>query len=157
LNPVAPDPYSGKTARERFGFHSAMPQCSVCHKIIDPLGLPFENYDAVGLYRTAEHWTDPNTQVSYDTPIDASGAVPGVDGTAANGIELVKLLATSPEVGTCFASHWIRFTYGRSLDSTADACNQQSVDTAFASNGYNIKQLLLAITQSDGFLYRPAQ
>jgi len=157
LNPVAPDPYSGKTARERFGFHSAMPQCAVCHKIIDPLGLPFENYDAVGLYRTTEHWTDPNTQVSYDTPIDASGAVPGVDGTAANGIELVKLLASSSEIGPCFASHWMRFTYGRSLDSTADACNQQSVDTAFASNGYNIKQLLLAITQSDGFLYRPAQ
>jgi hypothetical protein len=157
LNPVAPDPYSGKTARERFGFHSAMPQCAVCHKIIDPLGLPFENYDAVGLYRTTEHWTDPNTQISYDTPIDASGAVTGVDGTAANGIELVKLLAMSPDIGPCFASHWIRFTYGRSLDQTTDACNQQSVDMAFASNGYNIKQLLLAITQSDGFLYRPAQ
>ena len=38
----------------------------------------------------------------------------------------------------------------------ADTCNQQSVDTAFTGAGYNIKQLLLALTQSDGFLYRPA-
>jgi len=155
LNPVAPDPYSGKTARIRFGFHSASATCSGCHKMIDPLGLPFENYDAVGAYRTAEHWTDPNTMMSYDTPIDASGAVPGVDGMAASGVDLVKLLASSPEVGDCFASHWMRFAYGRGLED-ADACNQQSVDTAFSGAGYNIKQLLLALTQSDGFLYRPA-
>ena len=43
LNPVAPDPYSGKTARIRYGFHSAMAVCAGCHKMIDPLGLPFEN------------------------------------------------------------------------------------------------------------------
>ena len=29
--------------------------------------------------------------------------------------------------------------------------------TAFKGAGYNVKQLLLALTQSDGFLYRPAQ
>ncbi|MES1207287.1 MAG: DUF1592 domain-containing protein [Pseudomonadota bacterium] len=156
LNPVTPDPYSAKTARERFNMHSAKPECSACHKIMDPLGLPFENYDAVGLYRSAEHWVDPATQISYDTPIDAHGAVPGVDGMAANGVELVKLLATSPDVESCFASHWMRFAYGRSLQS-GDACNQQSVNTAFAGGAYNIKQLLLAVTQSDGFLYRPAQ
>jgi len=157
LNPVAPDPYSGKTARIRYGFHSANAVCAGCHKMIDPLGLPFENYDAVGLYRTAEHWVDPTTGTAYDTPIDASGAVTGVDGTASNGVELVKLLATSPEVESCFASHWMRFAYGRSLEADADACNQQSVVTAFQGAGYNIKQLLLALTESDGFLYRPAQ
>jgi hypothetical protein len=156
LNPIAPDPYSAKTARERYGLHSAAAQCSVCHKSIDPLGLPFENYDAIGLYRSAEHWVDPATQMAYDTTIDAHGAVPGVDGMANNGVELVKLLAKSPDVESCFASHWMRFAYGRSLQS-GDACNQQSVNTAFAGGGYNIKQLLLAVTQSDGFLYRPAQ
>lgn len=155
LNPVAPDPYSGKTARERFGFHSASATCSGCHKLIDPLGLPFENYDAVGQYRTTEHWVDPNTQVAYDTQIDASGAVLGVDGTAANGTELVSLLAKSPAVGSCFASHWLNFVYGRSLDDS-DACNQKAINTAAASAGYNVKQVLLALTQTDGFLYRPA-
>ena len=82
--------------------------------------------------------------------------MPGVTGTAPNAVELVKLLATSPEVESCFASHWMRFAYGRSLES-GDACNQQSVQTAFKGASYNVKQLLLALTQSDGFLYRPAQ
>lgn len=152
-----PEPYSGKTARERFTKHSEDQACAGCHRILDPLGLPFENYDAVGLYRTAEHWVDPNTNMAYDTPIDASGSVPGVAGTAANGVELVRLLATSPQIGNCLATNWMQFAYGRSIDATADACNLQSVQGAFQSGGYNVKKLLLALTQADAFLYRKAE
>ena len=156
FTPMPPDPYSGKTARERFSLHSASDVCAACHKSIDPMGLPFENYDAVGRYRTNERWTDPATNMTYDTPIDASGSVLGVSGTAQNGVELVKLLATSPSIESCFASHWMRFTYGRSLEG-GDSCNQQNVMTAFTGANYNVKQLLLALTQSDGFLYRSAE
>jgi hypothetical protein len=156
FTPVAPDPYSGKTTRERYSKHSANAVCAGCHQFIDPLGFPFENYDAVGQYRATERWTDPTTNTVYDTQIDASGGVPGVSGAAKNAVELVQLLATSTEVESCFASHWMRFAYGRSL-TDADGCNQQTVVNAFKDGGYNIKQLLLALTQSDGFLYRPAQ
>jgi len=156
FTPMPPDPYSGKTARERYSKHSAAAVCANCHQYLDPLGFPFENYDAVGQYRASEHWTDPATGIAYDTPIDASGSVPGVSGTAKNAIELVQLLATSPDVESCFASHWMRFAYGRSL-ADADGCNQQTLVNAFKDGGYNVKQLLLALTQSDGFLYRPAQ
>jgi hypothetical protein len=52
----------------------------------------------------------------------------------------------------------MRFAYGRSLESAgADGCNYQATRLAFQSSGYNVKQLLLALTQTDGFLYRPAQ
>lgn len=156
LMPPQIDPYSGKTARERVAKHSQDNFCAGCHKIIDPLGLPFENYDAVGLYRASEKWTDPNTNVTYDTPIDASGAVPGVQGTAANGAELAQKLAASDKVQACFASHWMHFAYGRSLEEV-DGCNQQSIQNAFRSSGYNVKQLLLALTQSDAFLYRSVE
>jgi len=156
FTPMAPDPYSGKTARERYSKHSESASCRPCHQFIDPMGLPFENYDAVGMYRETEKWTDMTTNMTYNTQIDASGSVLGVDGSAKNAIELVQLLAKSPDVGNCFASHWMRFAYGRSL-TDGDACNQQTVDNAFKDAGYNIKQLLLTLTQSDGFLYRTAQ
>jgi hypothetical protein len=156
FTPMAPDPYSGKTARERYSKHSSAVVCANCHQYIDPLGFPFENFDAVGRYRASERWTDRMTNMTYDTAIDASGSVPGVAGTAANAVELVQLLATSPEIESCFSSHWLRFAYGRSLES-ADGCNQQTLLSAFKDSGYNVKQLLLALTQSDGFLYRPAQ
>lgn len=152
-----PDPYTAKTARERFSLHSASATCAGCHSLIDPMGFPFENYDAVGLYRATERYTDPNTNMVYDTPIDASGSVPGVTGTAKNGVELVRLLATSEAIGPCFSSHWMRYAYGRSIDASADACNQQSLRTAFKGAGYNIKELLVALTQTDAFLYRTAE
>jgi len=157
FTPMAPDPYSGKTARERYMKHSASDSCRPCHQFIDPLGFPFENYDAIGMYRETEKWTDKMTNTTYDTPIDASGSVPGVDGSAKNAIELVQLLAKSADVGNCFASHWMRFAYGRSLAADGDACNQQTVGNAFKESGYNVKQLLLTLTQSDGFLFRTAQ
>ncbi|MFO7177513.1 MAG: DUF1592 domain-containing protein [Pseudomonadota bacterium] len=157
LSVAPPEPYTGKTARERFTKHSEDPTCAACHRQIDPVGFAFENYDAVGLYRETERWVDPMTNVVYDTPIDASGSVPGVDGTAKNAVELVQLLATSPQVGSCFASHWMQFAYGRSLDRNADACNIHEVETAFAGASYDIKTLLLALTQTDAFLYRSTE
>jgi hypothetical protein len=152
-----PEPYTGKTARERFTKHSSDATCAGCHGLIDPMGFPFENYDAVGLYRTAERWTDPMTNMVYDTPIDASGAVPGVEGSAKNAVELVKLLATSEAVGTCFAHYWMQFAYGRSIDTEADKCNVHSVESSFKGAEFNVKELLLALTQTDAFLYRSAE
>jgi hypothetical protein len=156
-----PEPYTGKTTRERYGKHSAATLCAGCHQYMDPVGLTFENYDAVGLYRTSEHAVIEN--VAYDTPIDPSGAVPGV-GPAKNAVELVKLIAQSEEAENCFAQHWMRFGYGRSIELVtpagtqgADACSAQSIQAEFKKGGFNVKQLLLALTQSDGFLYRPAQ
>ena len=64
------------------------------------------------------------------------------------------LYVAEEEGGTIVAV--IALAYGRSLADT-DGCNQQTVVDAFKEGGYSIKQLLLAITQSDGFLYRPAQ
>jgi hypothetical protein len=92
-----------------------------------------------------------------DTPIDASGSVPGVTGTAKNGVELVRLLASSDRIGPCFTSHWMQFAYGRSIDASKDACNVQSLQSAFKGAGYNIKELLLSLTQTDAFLYRTAE
>ncbi|MEO8214827.1 MAG: DUF1588 domain-containing protein, partial [Myxococcales bacterium] len=156
-----PEPYTGKTTRERYGKHSAAALCATCHELMDPVGLTFENYDAVGLYRTSEHAVIDN--VAYDTVIDPSGALPGV-GSAKNAVELVKLIAQSDEAQNCFAQHWMRFGYGRSVELVtpggtqgADACTAQSLQDEFKKSGFNVKQLLLALTQTDGFLYRPAQ
>ena len=153
--PVAPpEPYTGKTARERFSKHSADEGCAGCHMFLDPVGLALENYDAVGRYRTTERATIDG--VTYDTPIDASGSVPGVAGTAAGPVELVRLLASSEEMQSCFATNWMQFAYGRVLDGQDD-CNRQTVQVAFKNGNYNVKQLLLALTQTDAFQYVPVE
>lgn len=142
-----PEPDPSSTARERFSQHSADPACSGCHALMDPIGFGFESFDAVGRYRALEN----------GEPVDASGKLTGTDvnGTF-NGVrELAETLATSDDVKSCYSKMWFRFAYGRG-ETEEDACNLQQLDQAFEQSGGNVKELLVALTQTDAFLYRLA-
>jgi hypothetical protein len=139
-----PDPYSGSTARERYTKHQQDPVCRACHQAMDPLGFTLENFDAIGRFRSEEN----------GVTIDASGGVPGVEGTVSGPAEMVQKLAPLEAAQTCFAGHWIQFAFGKSL-APEDVCLQAAVNTAFLEAGGNIKKLLLSLTQTDAFLYLP--
>jgi hypothetical protein len=141
-----PDDTTGATARERFSKHSSQPACASCHRSLDPLGFALENFDAIGQYRSTES----------GVAIDPSGEMPGSLGKIAGPVELAQKLASSEQAQACFASHWMDFAFGRSLGST-EAATQAAVQRAFKQSGYNIKRLLLALTQTDAFLYLPPQ
>jgi hypothetical protein len=44
------------TTRERLAMHQEQPQCASCHRKIDPIGFGMENFDAVGQWRTEDHY-----------------------------------------------------------------------------------------------------
>ncbi|MGH1342253.1 MAG: DUF1592 domain-containing protein [Nannocystales bacterium] len=136
-----PDPDSGSTARERFSKHSEDTACAGCHAFMDPLGLTFENFDAVGLWRDDEN----------GVAIDASGALPGF-GEVAGPLELIEGIAASDATHACFVTHWSNFAYGRTADD-ADACTQQRLIDQFEASGHDVQQLLIDLTQTDDFLY----
>ncbi len=56
VNPIAPNPVDSPkaTLRMKLEAHIHDPSCASCHARIDPLGLAFENYDAIGRWRTEE-------------------------------------------------------------------------------------------------------
>jgi hypothetical protein len=142
-----PDPYSGKTARDRFGAHSKDPVCAGCHQFMDPIGLTFENFDAVGLYRTQEN----------GVTIDASGHLPGSNQRVTGAVGLVRGLASSDTTQNCFVAHWLDFAYGRTLSAAdpVDACTQEQVQQAFLASGGDVQKLLVDLTQTDAFLFLP--
>jgi hypothetical protein len=72
------------------------------------------------------------------------------------GVELVQKLASAQEVQNCFASHWAEFAYGLTFGANDD-CAKEAVQTAFTNSGFNIKKLLVALTQTDAFHYMPAR
>jgi hypothetical protein len=139
-----PDPMSGATARQRFTVHSTDPVCRGCHTNMDPLGYGLENFDVVGLWRDQEN----------GVTIDATGTAP-VIGTFNGPIELGQRLAESEAVQQCFTTHWLNFGYGRTLKD-AEACGVESVRNKFKESGYNVQQMLLALTQAEAFLTLPA-
>ena len=139
-----PDPNSGATARQRFTVHSSDPVCRACHVNMDPLGYALENFNVVGLWRDQEN----------GVTIDASGMAPVV-GSFNGAVELGQRLAESELTQQCFATHWLNFGYGRTL-TDPEACGVESVRSKFKESGYNVQEMLLALTQSEAFLTLPA-
>jgi hypothetical protein len=139
------DPTS--TTRERFAQHSKEAFCSSCHHLMDPIGLGFEAYDAAGRYRVTEN----------GKPIDSSGELldtTDIDGKFVGAVDLAKRLAGSQQVSNCAVTEWFRYAYGRDETTDRDACNTAFLRDAFAKSGQNVRELLFALTQTDGFLYR---
>jgi hypothetical protein len=141
-----PEPDPTRTTRERFIAHRTNATCAGCHVKLDSIGFGLEHYNGVGL------WQD----IDNGKPIDATGNVP--DGDAAgdfNGaIELAGKIAKSHDAQGCYVGKWLDFAYGR-FELAGDACTRASLDDAFQKSNGNVKNLLLALTQTDDFLYRP--
>ena len=135
------------TTRQQLARHREDPNCAVCHNLLDPPGFAFEHYDELG------RWRD------FDgvQPVDASGEIVGTEG--ANGafdgaVELSQHLASSPLAQSCVATQWLRFQRGRRY-RPADACDIQDLTDDFTAESFNLRSLLVALTQTEGFLYRP--
>ncbi len=60
------------TVRERIEAHRKNPTCAGCHRIMDPIGLALENFDATGRWRTRDGLTavDPRGDMYDGTPLD---------------------------------------------------------------------------------------
>ena len=56
VDPIEPNPVDSPkaTLRMKLEAHIHDAKCAACHSKIDPLGLAFENYDAIGRWRTHE-------------------------------------------------------------------------------------------------------
>jgi hypothetical protein len=144
IEPPELDP--SKTTREQFEEIGANPDCASCHALMNPIGFGFENFDGVGLWRDTQN----------GKPIDNTGeitATESLDGTFAGPIDLAGKLAQSPEVASCVSSQWFRFAYNRTV-TPDDACNLDVVNEAFAASGYDIRELIVALTQTETFLHR---
>ena len=47
------------TVRQRMERHRSNPACASCHRIVDPIGMALENFDAIGVWR-ARGWWNPD-------------------------------------------------------------------------------------------------
>jgi hypothetical protein len=142
-----PDPDPSLTTRERFKAHSADRDCYTCHKLLDPIGFTFEHYDPIGRWRDTDN----------GKPIDSTGEIVFTDvaGPVNDAVELAVRLSESHDVEKCIVRQWLTYGYGRG-ETPEDACTLASIERAFTASGGRIQELLVALTQTDAFLYRPA-
>lgn len=144
-------PAEGRTNRETIEAHTQQPGtvCSMCHApIINPLGFPFESFDAVGAFRT----TDNGHPV--DTTSNAPVGSENVD--VANASELADALAASVDVHSCYTKHWIELLHGRASTSE-DSALQERLGAASQRGELSIRGLIAALVTSPAFLTRSSE
>jgi Protein of unknown function (DUF1592)/Protein of unknown function (DUF1588)/Protein of unknown function (DUF1595)/Protein of unknown function (DUF1587)/Protein of unknown function (DUF1585) len=136
------------TTRQEFATQHEQGGCAGCHHMIDGIGFGFEQYDAVGQFRTTDN----------GLPVDASGwftdgSSGDLTGTFDGAVELGKKLAASKTVQACVATQWMRQALG--VDTTGIGQDQlEPVVDAFVASGLSMPELVVALTRSDAFLTR---
>jgi hypothetical protein len=132
-----------KTLREQMAEHRTNPTCATCHKVMDPVGLSLENFDAVGAWRTQE----------AGSPIDVSGQL--ADGRPVNGVvTLRQAILDKPElfVGTMTEKMMI-YALGRGV-SAEDMPEVRRILREASANDYRFSSLVLGIVRSVPFQMR---
>jgi hypothetical protein len=134
------------TMRERMAEHRANPPCAGCHKLMDPIGLSLENFDAVGAWRDQEKGGD-------SAAIDASGKL--LDGTEINGpVALREALVRKPEIFvSTVVEKMMVYALGRGLTAHDMPAVRKVVRDAGAHD-YRFSQLVLSVVDSEPFRMR---
>jgi uncharacterized protein DUF1592/uncharacterized protein DUF1588/uncharacterized protein DUF1585 len=137
MNPPTPD----QTTRDWLASQIQSAICAACHGVLDPIGLAFLNYDALGRFSLTER----------GMPVDDQGLW-SLNGTAPMSFQgargLADLLAVSPDARAGFVSQWLTLAVGNANDATS---LQQATD-AFVANNLDIPSLIAAVTTTDAFL-----
>ena len=136
---------TAKSVRERIEQHRANPTCAGCHKIMDPIGLSLENFDAIGRWRSDDE----------GVKIDASGQL--VDGTAIDGAAALRkaLLARSDVFVAVMAEKLLMYGAGRETKYT-DMPAVRTIMRDAAKGRYRFSDLILGVVKSPAFQMRVA-
>jgi hypothetical protein len=117
-----------------------------CHgALFNPLGFAFENYDAIGKYRTMDRGKTVNAADSYRF----DGQLKSFDG----GVALSQLLAEAKETHACYVQNMMTYLNGREL-----AAQEQAMVDYYArlsrAGMVSLHDMELAVVTGDAFLNR---
>jgi mono/diheme cytochrome c family protein len=131
------------TMREAMAAHRSNPSCASCHARMDPLGFAFENFDAVGRWRT----------MSANAPVDASGALP--DGTRFDGAAGLRdaLLRHPGQFAETLAERLLTYALGRGVEFY-DRPAIRAITREAAANDHRFASLVTGIVKSVPFQMR---
>ena len=152
VDPIEPVPPKGNkiTIRQRIEAHAKNANCAACHRTIDPLGLAFDQYDAIGQWRT--HERVPNG-MGENPLVDASGVM--ADGRKfVDSVQFKQLLlADRDQISHAFIEHLCTYALRRVL-TVDDRDDIQSIVEQAKQGQYRMKDIVRAVATSELFQKR---
>ena len=133
------------TLRQKIEAHRNNANCAACHAKIDPLGLAWDNYDAIGQWRTLEKVAQGR---GADPMIDPSGLMP--DGRAFKDANDFKrlLLEDHEKVALAFIEHLCTYALRRVL-TVDDQEDLKAIEAEAKKNQFRVKDIVRAVALSD--------
>ena len=133
------------TLRAKLEAHRENANCAACHSKIDPLGLAWDNYDAVGQWRTHEKVLAGK---GADPLINPAGAMP--DGRAfKDSVEFKqRLLEDRDKLAHAFIEHLCTYALRRAI-AFDDQDDLNAIQAEAKKSSYRIKDIVRAVALSD--------
>jgi len=150
VNPIPTNPTGPKaTLRQKLEAHIHDANCAACHAKIDPLGLAFENYDAIGRWRT-EEVTDG---IGANPKVSADGQLP--DGREYQNVEEFKahLLHDLDAFNLTFIEKLATYGLRRTM-SFSDRDDLKTIATVSKAKDYRLRDIVEAFVCSELFQKR---
>jgi hypothetical protein len=151
VDPIEPNPLTSPkaTLRQKLEAHIHDANCASCHAKIDPLGLAFENYDAIGRWRT----TEKTEGTGADPAVNPSGKLP--DGRAyKDADEFTKLLLADIDAfNHTFVEKFATYALRRAM-SFDDREDLKAIAAAGKAADYRVKEIVTALVTSELFQKR---
>jgi hypothetical protein len=142
------DAKNGKmlTTRERMEMHRANPQCTSCHRFMDPIGLALDNFDVTAKWRERENGMPLDTRGDYydGTPI-----------TKPSELTAALLKRPVPLVRT-FTENLMAYAVGRRVEYF-DQPAIRAIAKAAEANHYKMSSFILGVIKSDAFQMRRSE
>ncbi len=127
------------TLREKLERHRNQKGCAKCHSGIDPWGLPFETFDAGGLFKK-------------DAGLDARSTLPDkTEIKDLNGLKTYLAHDRIDQLAFSFLKHTACYAVGRSL-AYNELVFLQEQSVSLKANDYRMQELLRFVIKSDLFL-----
>lgn len=131
-----------RTIRDRLEEHREDPSCNLCHGVIDPYGLPLENFTVTGQWRDID-W-------AADAPIDPTTVLPS--GAAIEGPAEMRqtLLDRSDQFVQALTEKLMMYALGRELEYH-DMPQVRSIVRAAEQENYHFSSIVTGIASSHAF------
>jgi len=130
--------------KDRIADHRNKPACYSCHAKIDPWGIAFENYDALGSYRTTIN----------REPVDATSTLFNKQELAGmDGLKRHLLVERQDQFARAIVHKMLAFALGRPL-SFGDRAEVDKLTTQFRKKEDRLGDLIHIIVQSEVFRSR---
>lgn len=144
---LGPDTYTDAmimmhSNRERTDLKTSGPACIGCHRLINPVGFAFENFDTLGRFKTSEAFYRANGTLQATHNVTADGLMPPMNSYSTSisfrsPKDFIEQVANDPNAQACFSKKIFQY-YNLEAEKASDNCVLSNVYQSVGSENGSI-------------------